>query len=251
MRGCLKAIGGCIFGIVLVAALAATAFYLWAVPELDELFADSVRREFMLPPSSTVRLEHGSLQNTMQGRVQRMVVEADEAKIEGLAVEDVKLAAEDVRFDVPATLLTRDAQWDAVGQGTLSFKASEAALKERWTGELESRGLKKVDVKLSEGEVSINGLLDIGLLKMHVGTTGQIAVDGSDRIVFQPSKLQLGDTNVGVEKLEAVFDTLTPVLDLGKLKLGIGVEELEARDGYLHVKAKSMQLGEIKEKLKP
>ena len=250
MRGCLGKLFGCLFGLLALAAIVAAALYLWAFPKLDSIFADSVRREFMLAPSSTVKMTRGSLLDTLQGRVPEMLVEADEAKIEGLLVEDVKLLAEDVSFDLPLTLATGNAEWKRMGSGRLEFKVSEAALKERWAGELEERGLKKVEVKLDGGEVAVSGLLDAKIFKLRVGARGKLEVDGTDRIVFQPSSMELGGADFGVEQVKAIFAALTPVIDLGNLKLGVGVESMEPRDGYLFVVARSMELDELARRMK-
>lgn len=249
MRGCFGKLFGCLFSLLALAALLVAALYLWVFPKLDTIFADSVRREFMLPPSSTVTMTRGTLLDTLQGKVPAMLVEAEEAKIEGLVVEDVTLKAEDVSFDLPLTLATGNAEWKNMSSGRLEFKVSEAALKERWAGELEDRGLKKVEVKLSGGEVSLSGLLDAKIFELRVGAKGKVKVDGTDRIVFEPSALELGGADFGVEQVKSIFAALTPVIDLGSLKLGVGVEKMEPRDGYLFVVARSMQLDELSRKM--
>ncbi len=246
---CLSKLFGCFFGLLVLVGLAIAAMYLWVFPRLDTIFADAVRREFMLAPSSTVKMTRGSLIDTLQGQVPEMLVEADEAKIEGLLVEDVKLLAEDVSFDLPRTLATGNAEWKHMSSGRLEFKVSEKSLKERWAGELEKRGLKKVEVKLAGGEVSISGLLDAAIFKLRVGAKGKVEVDGTDRIVFKPSGLELGGADFGVEQVNAIFAALTPVLDLGSLKLGVGVESMEPRDGYLYVVARSMELDDLSQRM--
>ncbi|MCC7479826.1 LmeA family phospholipid-binding protein [bacterium] len=246
---CLGRIFSCFGGLAVLLGLALAALYLLVFPRLDTIFADSVRREFMLPPSSTVKMTRGSLLDTLQGRVPEMLVEAEEAKIEGLLVEDVRLLAEGVKFDLPLTLATGNAEWQDMSSGRLEFKVSEESLKQRWAGELEDRGLKKVEVKLKGGEVSISGLLDAAIFKLRVGAKGKVEVDGSDRIVFKPSAMELGGADFGVEQINAIFSALTPVLDLGSLKLGVGVESMEPRDGYLYVVANSLKLDELADKM--
>lgn len=243
MRCCLKSLFNLLLGVVVLAALGLAALYFWAYPRLDQLFSDSVRREFMLPPSSTVTLTHGDPLQTFRGQVPHMLVEASEAKIEGLVVEDVKLEAKNVSFDLPATIVTGDAKWQGVESAQLKFKVSEDSLKQRWTGELEQHGLKKPEVKLHDGKVDITGLLDASLFKLRVGASGRIQVDGTDRVVFKPDNLELGGTSFGVEQVGAIFSALTPVIDLGDLKLGVGVDKMEPHDGYLFVVARTIKAG--------
>jgi len=241
---CFQRLANCALFIVLIAAVLAAVAYFCLLPRLDEELADALRREFMLPPSSTVEITRGSLLDLLEGEVEGCRVESDEAKIEGLVVGDLRFLAEGLRFDLPRTLITGQAEFTAVKHGELSFKVAASEIEERWATELGRMGLSKVQVGFADDRVSIDAVLDLKLTEVSVGATGELFVDGTDRIRFRATELELGGATFGVEKLKAIFTALTPVIDLGQFKLVIAIDEVEMRDDYLRVKARSLSLAE-------
>ena len=244
MRGCLQRLANCVFGVVLVAVVGLLLVYYLVLPRLDEMLADAVRREFMLPPSSTVGITRGSLLDTLEGEVKHFHVQSSEAKISGLLVEDIEFRAEGIRFDLPQTLISGQAELLEVAQGELVFRVDEQALEDRWAADLRKRGLTDVQVELTDDQVAVNSVLDLKLTKVRVGASGELYVDGTDRIRFKVRELELGGANVGVEELKAVFSAMTPVIDLGQFKMSVAIDDVGMRDGYLYVQARSMSLEE-------
>jgi len=242
MGGCLKRLLNCLLLVILVVALALGAGYFYLLPRLDAMLADAVRREFMLPPSSTVTITRGTLLDTLEGEVERFYVSSPEAKISDLPVEDVEFYAGGIRFDLPRTLLSGQADLQSVAQGNLAFKVSAAALQDRWVTELAKRGLSKTEVTLEDDKIEVNCVLDLKLTEVRIGATGELYVDGTDRIKFRTTDLQVGSSSIGIDQLKAVFSTLTPVIDLGQFKMSVAIDQVQMRDGYLHVVAHSISL---------
>jgi hypothetical protein len=242
MAGCLKRLANCALITVLLALLALGAAYYYVLPRLDLLLADAVRREFMLPPSSTVVIMRGSLLDTLEGQVDRFYVSSPEAKISGLSVENVEFNAGGIQFDLPRTLLSGQAELLSVDQGDIAFRVSDEELKQRWATELAKKGLSKTEVILEEDKVSVSCVLDLKLTEVRIGATGELYVDGTDRIKFKATDLELAGSNIGIDELKAVFSTLTPVIDLGQFKMSVAIDELRMREGYLYVVAHSMSL---------
>jgi hypothetical protein len=242
MGGCLKRLVNCLLLVIAVIAVALAAGYFYLLPRLDAMLADAVRREFMLPPSSTVVITRGTLLDTLEGEVERFYVSSPEAKISDLPVEDVEFYAGGIRFDLPRTLLSGQADLQSVAQGNLAFKVSAAVLQERWADELAKRGLSRTEVTLEEDKIKVSCVLDLKLTQVRIGATGELYVDGTDRIKFKATDLQVGKSNVGIDQLKAVFSALTPVIDLGQFKMSVAIDEVKMRDGYLYVAAHSMSL---------
>jgi hypothetical protein len=242
--GCLRRLANCALFLIVLLVLAAAALYFYLLPRLDEELADALRREFMLPPSSTVTITRGTLLDTLEGEVQSCYIDSSEAKIAGLLVEEVRFVAEGVRFDLPRTLVSGQAELTAVTRGELTFRVSARAIEERWAGELRRMGLTDVQVMLVEDQVRISALADLMVAKVRVGATGRLTVDGTERIRFEATELELGEATIGVERFKAMFSALTPVIDLGSFKLAIVIDEVHMRDDYLHVAARSLSLGE-------
>lgn len=242
MGGCLKRLVNCLLLVIVVIALGLGAAYFYLLPRLDNMLADAVRREFMLPPSSTVVITRGTLLDTLQGEVDRFYVSSPEAKISDLPVEDIEVYAGGIRFDLPRTLLSGQAELLSVDQGSLDFKVSGKALQERWADELARRGFTKTEVTLEEDKIKVSSVFDLKLTQVRVGATGELYVDGTDRIKFKTTDLQVGKSNIGIDQLKAVFSALTPVIDLGPFKMSVAIDQVKTRDGYLEVVAHSMSL---------
>lgn len=247
MGGCLKRTANCALLVIVLLALALGAAYYYVLPRLDEMLADAVRREFMLPPSSTVVIARGSLLDTLEGEVDRFYVSSPEAKISDLRVEEVEFHAGGIQFDLPRTLLSGQAELLAVSQGNLAFKVAAADLQERWATDLARRGLSKTEVTLEEDKIKVSCVLDLKLTEVRIGAAGELYVDGTDRIKFKATDLELAGSNIGIEELKAVFSTLTPVIDLGQFKMSVAIDDVQMRDGYLYVAAHSMSLEDKRE----
>jgi hypothetical protein len=244
MGGCTSRIISTLFALVVVVAVLLAATYYFLMPRLDTMIEDAVRREFILPPSSTVDIERGSLFDTLEGQVRRFYVNSAEAKIDGVLVNDLRFVAKGIAFDLGKTILTGKADLKDVAFGELELKISEASIEERWAAELERKGLSKVEVTLQNNRVGISGLVDLKLAKLRVAAKGKLVVDGTDKIKFKPAELDLGGTNIEVGGIRAAVNSLTPVVDLGQFKMTILVDKLEAKDGYLLVSARSSDLNE-------
>jgi len=244
MGSCYQRVVNCIFGLFVIAAIAGGALYFYVLPRLDNLLADAVRREYILPPSATVVITRGSLLDTLEGEVARFYVDAEEAKLDGLLVKDLRFLAEGIRFDLPRTLISGQAELLNVSHGQLSLSVSEEALEERWSEELASKGLSKVDVELSNEGVGVSAVVDLKLTEVRVGAKGYFEVDGTDRIRFHATDLELAGTSIGIAELKAAFSTLTPVISLGRFKMHVVVDELFTSAGHLFIETRSQSLEE-------
>lgn len=249
MRGCMRAVSGFIFTILILAGLAYAALQVYILPKVDSTLADAVRREYLLPPSATVTIKRGSVFDTLEGQVESFYVESNEAQIDALPVEDLKFVAEGVSFDLPQTLLTQRAELKELKNGRLNFKVTEKALSQRWVEQLEGAGLSKVAVKLEPGTADVSGVFSLAMIKVRVGAEGKLSTDG-ERVRFELTKLSLGDSAVEVGALNAVFSKLAPVIDLGQFKVGMHIDKLSVQKGYVAIQASSRSLDELEQQIK-
>lgn len=243
--GCFQKLANFVLVLVILAVLGLGAVNYMLLPKLDEELGDAVRREFLLPPSSTVQIGRGSLLDTLEGQVDSFYVSSPEAKLDGMIVEDLEFRASGISFDPLQLLLSGNAGLRDVRSGELELKISEQALIERWGGELLSRGLRDARITLADGQVSIDGIFNMAFAEVRVGATGKIVADGSSRLKLEIDELQLGGAEIGVAELKAAFSTLTPVINLEQFRVAIEVDELQMQGGYLLVKARSRSLDEL------
>ncbi|MCB1218086.1 DUF2993 domain-containing protein [bacterium] len=240
--GCIQRLANTVLALVVLALVAVLALNWWLLPRIEGELADSVRREFLLPPSSTVRIGRGSLLDTLEGQVDSFYVDSPEAKLDGMIVSDLRFRARGISFDPVSVLLSGNAGLRDVQSGDLELKVSEDALRERWGSELAKKGMRDVEITLEDGSVSIDGIFDMAFAEVRIGARGRIVADGSTRLRLEVDELQLGGADIGVKELKAAFSALTPIVDLGQFRVAIEVDRLEMQDGYLLVRARSTSL---------
>ncbi|MEZ5337945.1 MAG: DUF2993 domain-containing protein [bacterium] len=240
--GCFQRLANTVLALVVLALVAVLALNWWLLPRIEGELADSVRREFLLPPSSTVRIGRGSLLDTLEGQVDSFYVDSPEAKLDGMIVSDLRFRARGISFDPVSVLLSGNAGLRDVQSGDLELKVSEDALRERWGSELAKKGMRDVEITLEDGSVSIDGIFDMAFAEVRIGARGRIVADGSTRLRLEVDELQLGGADIGMKELKAAFSALTPIVDLGQFRVAIEVDRLEMQDGYLLVRARSTSL---------
>ena len=239
---CFQKLANFVLVLVVLALLGLAALNFLLMPRIDAELADSVRREFLLPPSSTVLIGRGSLLDTLEGQVDNFYVSSPEAKLDGMLVEDLEFRASGIRFDTAQVLLSGNAGLKDVQSGELSLRISEQALIKRWGGELAHKGLSDAEITLTSGRVDIAGTFDMGFAAVRIGAAGRIVADGGSSLRLEVDELQLGGADIDVKMLKAAFSALTPVVDLERFRVAIEVDELRMEDGYLLIKARSHSL---------
>lgn len=243
MKGCIGGLVRFVLTVALLLVIGIAVAYFHYSPKLEEILADSIRREFMLPPSSTVVITPGSMLDTLEGEVERLYVEATEAKIDGLVVRNLTLLGEGIHINVLKTIITGQAVFKGITHSEISLQVSEEELENRWRAELSKKGLSDVEVTLGE-EIGIAAVLDLKVTKIKVSAQGVLTIEEGERIRFTVTHLNLGGAEIGLREMEATFSAMSPLIDLGQLKLNVVVDEVRTGDGMLFVSARSRSLKE-------
>jgi hypothetical protein len=242
MRGCGGAMASWGCGIAVVLAVVLGLLYWLAMPQLDSLLADSLRRAYILPPSCTVLVVRGSLLDTLEGQVKRVYVESPEAKLDGLVVDDLRLLAEGVDFDMVKTLATRSAVLDEVIHGEVSFRIPETALQQLWADELRSQGLTGAAVSVTKNGVKLTGQADLKLAKLPVAVGGKFAAENGQRVKLVLDKFELSGMQLGSGDLKKALAALAPAIDLSRFKMDLEIDKITHTDGAIIVSARTRSL---------
>jgi hypothetical protein len=241
MKGCFNCLVRTIMAVLLLAAIGLLAAWLFLLPNLDRTLEDSIRRQFLLAPSSAVVVNRGSLLDTLEGEVDGVEVESNEAKLDGLVVSDFRLKAEYIRINLLRTLLTQKAEFTEFDRGEIRFSVTEQALLDRWSADLRRKGFSNIELELDE-TVRIAADFDLRIAKIGAVVTGWIESDEDGRIRFTADEVEVQGAKIALEEIKASVSGLAPVIDLGRLKLDLKVDELRAEDGMLYVGARTRGL---------
>ena len=242
MRGCGNALAGWGCGLLILLVVAIGAVYWLALPKLDLLLEDSLRRAYMLPPSSTVIVEHGSLLDTAEGQVKRVYVESPESKLDGIVVTDLRLLAEGVDFDLVKTLATRSAELDEATHGEISFIITESSLQEVWADELRSQGLTNAAVDITAEGVSLTGTADLKLAQVPVVARGKFTAQTDQRVKLELGQFELSGVELPSGELQQALSALAPEIGLSRFKMDIEIDEITHTDGAVEVAARTRSL---------
>ena len=244
MRSCGTTLAGWGCGILVFLLVTGGALYWLALPRLDNILADALRRAYILPPSCTVLVVRGSLLDTLEGQVKRVYVESPEAKLDGLVVDDLRLLAEGVDFDMVKTLATNSAVLDEVTHGEISFSISEHALQELWADELRSQGLTDAAVSVTKSGVSLTGKADLKLTQVPVSVSGKFAAKDGQRVKLVLDKFELSGVELVSGDLKTALAALAPSVDLSRFKMDVEVDDVSHGDGMVVVTARTRSLAD-------
>jgi hypothetical protein len=225
-------------GIGALILLCIMAINIILMPQLDNKLEQAVRREFALADDAGVRIQRGSLSQTLHGYLPHFTVTSDEAVIDEMPVEDLKFSASGMEFNMRGILNGEKAQLSDLRRAALSIMVSEQQLQQRLGPLIEEEGLLEPQLTILEDGVKLTAKKKNKLLgRVKLSAKGVFIADGSDSVRFELRDLELGQINVGISGLGLEFAHALPVLDMGGFAGNIIVDEVHTSLGYLHVTA--------------
>lgn len=208
------------------------------MPQLDSKLEQAVRREFALDESAGVRIQRGSLSQTLRGYLPHFTVTSANAIIDELPVEDLEFAASGIDFNMRGIMRGDKAELSDLDSAQLSIKVSEVHLQKRLRPLIEEEGLLDPVLTIEADGVKLSAKKKNKLLgKLKLSAKGVFIADGTDSVRFELRDLEVGQLNVGISSLGLKFAEALPVLDMGGFAGNIMVDEVHTTPGYLHVTA--------------
>ncbi len=238
--GCLRRLTNCLATIIVLTALLAVGAYLLLLYVMENELADALRRKFMLPPSSSVTIEAGDVLDSLGGRVDGVYIEASEASVSGIRVQNVVFSAEDLSFDIVNMVTRKNPVLKEVDYAEASFEVSQQDLADAWLKKARRFGVRELSVEFLQDEG------ELPAVKVSAGTTllgkdlkasvrGRFTLVDRREIAFQISDTEAG--GIGHDIVEGVFVRMAPRLRVGDLQGDLVVDRLWVEDDRLHVAA--------------
>lgn len=239
MNCCLKKVWGCVSALIVLLLVLFFGVSYFVVPSVVNKLERTVREEFQLDKSSVVAIRQGSPLNAVQGKFDFLMLKADTAEVDHLAVKDLLLRADDVKLDLWSSLTGGKAEITGVGHSFIEFKVGEQALVDRWAPDLAEKHMTEPELSLHDGVADVSVLLGIGPLHTRVTVTGKIEPTGDGQVRLSVTKVSAGGVDVALTAINNAFKTLDPVVDLGKLQLDVNINKVVVEDGYIYIAADS------------
>jgi hypothetical protein len=255
--GCIRRLFSCLTTLILLAVLLAVCAYFFLLEPMRANLADAVRRKFMLPPSSTVTITPGSYIDALSGHVKAFHVESSEASISKTSIEDLKLDAENINFDIVNLALQRNPILREVGHAKVSFTITPESLAGAWLARVKHLGVKKLTLKLEEGTgeqlplAQVNATVDILGKEIPLAVKGFFKLVGKREIGFEATEFRLQDFGIGGDFIQNIFMKFAPKVRIGDFQGDLTIDRFYVLGGKLHVVAQTTGVTSLAEDAAP
>jgi hypothetical protein len=170
----------------------------------------------------------------LKGRVERFVLEATAARLQGLTLSRLVVTVTDLRFDLLYALRQHDFNVTEVGaaslEGTLAAEDLEAYLAARLPS------LREPHLELSPGKVRLTAQADFGLLAASLDLSGRLALHRGKEIHLLDPQLRMNGLPVPAAFAQTLLGRINPLLNIDQLAgldLPIVLEAVETPPGQL------------------
>ena len=166
-----------------------------------------------------------------QGQFDNVAATAEEARLDGLTLREVRITIADARLDMGHLVSSRRVTVRTVKDMDIVIKVTEKDLAE-YLGK-KVKEVKNPTVKILTDKIQIRSDVDLGILKLAVGVDGKVVVDAQS-IRFRSDRLEVN--NAGGINFGAVFAEI-PLVDLTRLPFQVAVRKVVMEPGILTIYA--------------
>ena len=165
------------------------------------------------------------------GRFDSVKSVAEEARIDGLKIQEARVTIADARLDMAELAGNSRIAVKQVRDLQIMLKVNEKDLAEYLGSKVKE--VKNPSVKILKDKIEIRSDVDLGFLKIAVGVDGRIVGDASS-IRFRSDRLEV--KNAGGLNFAALFAEI-PLLDLTKLPFKVAVRKIVTEPGVITIYA--------------
>lgn len=165
------------------------------------------------------------------GRFDSVKSVAEEARIDGLKIQEARVTIDDARLDMAELAGNSRIAVKQVRDLQIMLKVNEKDLAEYLGSKVKE--VKNPSVKILKDKIEIRSDVDLGILKLAVGVDGRIVGDASS-IRFRSDRLAV--KNAGGLNFGALFAEI-PLLDLTKLPFKVAVRKIVTDAGVITIYA--------------
>ena len=165
------------------------------------------------------------------GRFDSVKSVAEEARIDGLKIQEARVTIADARLDMAELAGNSRIAVKQVRDLQIMLKVNEKDLAEYLGSKVKEA--KNPSVKILKDKIEIRSDVDLGILKFSVGVDGRIVGDASS-IRFRSDRLEV--KNTGGLNFGALFAEI-PLLDLTKLPFKVAVRKIVTDAGVITIYA--------------
>lgn len=217
--------------IIVIVALAVLSELL--LPWAAGAFMANGMKQLTAAEDVTVKAVKTPAVSMVNGRFDRVLVNAVNAKIDKFVFNELTLALENVKINMGALLGQRTLVIDSVQNIDLTAVISQEELS-RYLNQA-VKGVRGAEVTIGGGKVRItSSYLLAGIASMSITLEGRIVGDGH-KLKFVTDQFLLN--NAGGKNISGSFLAGIPLVDLRKLPFGVEIKAVTMEDGKVTVHA--------------
>jgi hypothetical protein len=170
----------------------------------------------------------------LKGRVERLVFDATEARLNDLPLTRFVITVTDLRFDLLYALKEHDFRITDVDEARVEAMITARDLEAYLSARMPP--IKEPHLELSLEGIHLTAHADFGLLEAPLELTGRLAMAPPKEVHLLDSQLWLNKLPVPAALARTLLGKINPLLDLDQLTdlpLPILLEELEAQPGQV------------------
>lgn len=252
MKGCVQWIINTVITLVIILLALALVLYFYLIPNLEVQLADGLKRKLELPASATVDVDTSDIIALFQGKVNKVKVNASEAKLGAVVIHNLQLDAYGLTFDLIQTIMTKSLVADSIEGGNLTFEVREKSLEDAWISRAEKYMMSNVKVSLKAtpepsmlkgklgGEIELLGKHDISI---NFEATGFYTMDlVKQSISYEFKTLSIEGFALPEGLVQNVLQQFQPRIELNRFKFPFTLDNITVGDRKIFVKGKAKKL---------
>ena len=217
--------------VLLLAIGAAASIQYWLPSAISAQLVQVISRK-VDSDNVKVNIEQVSIPQLFSGKIKKVTLTAQNAKLDKLIVSDFQDRLQEVEFDI-ATVLAGRVEPKNIGDAVIKLAITQEELS-RYVNE-SVKGIKNATVTITPEKIRIKCNFSVGgLLNVEVALDGKVAAD-KQKIRFVTERFSLNNTSVGNIGGSAL--TQIPLANVEELPFGVKVREVNMEQGKLVVEA--------------
>lgn len=218
--------------VFLLAIVAAASIQYWLPPAISAQLVQAISRK-VDSDNVKVDIEQVSISQLFGIKIKKVILTAQNAKLDKLIVSDFQAKLQEVEFDI-ATVLTGRVEPKNIGDAVIKLSITQEELS-RYVNE-SVKGIKNAIVTIKPENIRIKCNLSVGgLLNLEVALDGKVVVADKQKISFVTERFSLNNTSVG--NIGGSVLTQISLADIEELPFGVKLREVKLEQGKLVVEA--------------
>lgn len=192
------------------------------------------------PESLEMKIRFGDRLERLTGRIDRVEVKLEKARVKGLEVQRGFIVLEDAVLDLPRLIEEKKFRFREKGKTEFYFEVDEDAINSLLDKKGAKLKVRNAKLRLENDRIAFSGKVRFLFFNNHVSLHGSMFARNETEIHFVPQKLRLDFLPVPGMLLGAIRRKINPVADLADFRFHVRIGALESTKSRLLIASKGL-----------